>query len=157
MSTECFLALLPSPLKLAEYYQYKSKQTIDTFFVRFGDMAAAIVFIVSTDVLSFCIKQLAWINVCGAVVWLLLAFIALRKHKQIVSQEACKSGRRFLTVLKSGFLVNSTMFSFLAVITSRQSAMEALLESSSYSANCYGSGHAIGFHFLVKLFRIHFS
>ena len=67
--------------------KYKAKQTIDTFFVRFGDMAAAIVFIVGTTVLSFGIKQLAWINVCGVVVWLLLAIAALSKHNQIVSQQ----------------------------------------------------------------------
>lgn len=64
--------------------KYKAKQTVDTFFVRFGDMAAAIVFIVGTTVLSFGIKQLAWINVYGGIVWLLLVIAALRKHKQIV-------------------------------------------------------------------------
>ncbi len=66
--------------------KYKAKQTVDTFFVRFGDMAAAIVFILGTTVLSFGIRQLAWINVCGVVVWLLLAFAVLREHKQLVSQ-----------------------------------------------------------------------
>jgi hypothetical protein len=36
--------------------------------------------------LSFGIKHLAWINVCGVAVWMLLAIVVLRKHKQIVSR-----------------------------------------------------------------------
>lgn len=77
-------AMLWLPLSREE--KYKAKQTVDTFFVRFGDMAAGIVFLVCTLVLSFGTRQLAWINVGGVVVWLFLAFGILRDHKHLLTR-----------------------------------------------------------------------
>jgi len=68
--------------------KYKAKQTVDTFFVRFGDLAAAIIFIVATTVLSFGIREIAGVNLIMVVVWLFLTFSVLKKHDKLVNQKA---------------------------------------------------------------------
>lgn len=67
--------------------KYKAKQTVDTFFVRFGDLAAAIIFIVATTVLSLGIREVAGINLVLVVVWLFLTFSVLKKHDKLVNQQ----------------------------------------------------------------------
>lgn len=67
--------------------KYKAKQAVDTFFVRFGDLAAAIIFIIATTVLSFGIKEVAGINLIMVVIWLILTFSVLKKHDKLVNQK----------------------------------------------------------------------
>lgn len=73
-------------LPTAREEKYKAKQTVDTFFVRFGDFAAAIIFIAGTTVLGLGIKKVAGFNLIIIVIWLLLTFLILKKHQKLVSR-----------------------------------------------------------------------
>ncbi|MFZ2052694.1 MAG: MFS transporter [Candidatus Aminicenantales bacterium] len=73
-------------LPTAREEKYKAKQTVDTFFVRFGDFAAAIIFIAGTTVLGLGIRRVAGFNLIIIAVWLLLTFLVLKKHRKLVSQ-----------------------------------------------------------------------
>jgi AAA family ATP:ADP antiporter len=66
--------------------KYKAKQTVDTFFVRFGDFAAAIIFIAGTTVLGLGVRRVAGFNLIIIAVWVLLTFLILKKHKKLVSR-----------------------------------------------------------------------
>ncbi len=72
-------------LPTAREEKYKAKQTVDTFFVRFGDFAAAIIFIAGTTVLGLGIKKVAGFNLIVIAVWLLFTFLVLKKHQKLVS------------------------------------------------------------------------
>jgi AAA family ATP:ADP antiporter len=72
-------------LPTAREEKYKAKQTVDTFFVRFGDFAAAIIFIAGTTVLGLGIRRVAGFNLIIIAVWLLLTFLVLKKHQKLVS------------------------------------------------------------------------
>ena len=72
-------------LPTAREEKYKAKQTVDTFFVRFGDFAAAIIFIAGTTVLGLGIKKVAGFNLIIIAVWLLLTFLVLKRHQRLVS------------------------------------------------------------------------
>jgi AAA family ATP:ADP antiporter len=65
--------------------KYKAKQTVDTFFVRFGDFIAALVFIAGTTSLGFGIRTVAGINVGVVLVWLSLTFFVLKNHRKLGS------------------------------------------------------------------------
>jgi AAA family ATP:ADP antiporter len=73
-------------LPTAREEKYKAKQTVDTFFVRFGDFAAAIIFIAGTTVLGLGIRRVAGFNLIVVVIWLLLTFLVLKKHQKLVSR-----------------------------------------------------------------------
>jgi AAA family ATP:ADP antiporter len=71
--------------------KYKAKQVVDTFFVRLGDMLqAGIVF--GGLYLGFGVRQFALVNVCFAVLWLVMAVVIYREHKKISGEE--KEGLR---------------------------------------------------------------
>ena len=74
-------------LPTAREEKYKAKQAVDTFFVRFGDTAAAIIFIVGTTVLHFGVKQLSGINLIFIAIWLIFTFFFLRYHVKLTSQQ----------------------------------------------------------------------
>jgi AAA family ATP:ADP antiporter len=73
-------------LPTAREEKYKAKQTVDTFFVRFGDFAAAIIFIAGTTVLGLGITKVAGFNLIIIAVWLVLTFLVLKRHKKLVSR-----------------------------------------------------------------------
>ncbi|MGB7294191.1 MAG: hypothetical protein WBC70_01250 [Candidatus Aminicenantales bacterium] len=73
-------------LPTAREEKYKAKQTVDTFFVRFGDFTAAIIFIAGTTVLGLGIKKVAGFNLIIIVVWLVLTFLVLKRHQKLVSR-----------------------------------------------------------------------
>jgi len=73
-------------LPTAREEKYKAKQAVDTFFVRFGDFAAALIFIAGTTVLGLGIKKIAGFNVIIIAVWLFLTFLILKKHQKLVSR-----------------------------------------------------------------------
>ncbi len=73
-------------LPTAREEKYKAKQAVDTFFVRFGDFAAAIIFIAGTTVLGLGIKKVAGFNLIIIGVWLLLTFLILKRHQKLVSR-----------------------------------------------------------------------
>ena len=73
-------------LPTAREEKYKAKQTVDTFFVRFGDFSAAIIFIAGTTVLGLGVRRVAGFNLIIIAVWLFLTFLVLKKHRKLVSQ-----------------------------------------------------------------------
>jgi AAA family ATP:ADP antiporter len=68
--------------------KYKAKQTIDTFFVRGGDVLSAMVVYLGTGVLRLGVSAFAAVNVVLALVWLGIALLIVRRHRAIVQQAA---------------------------------------------------------------------
>jgi len=64
--------------------KYKAKQAIDTFFVRAGDVLSAAVVFAGTTWLAFTTQAFALFNVGLVVLWLALAFLIGRRHRQMV-------------------------------------------------------------------------
>jgi AAA family ATP:ADP antiporter len=67
--------------------KYKAKQTVDTFFVRFGDLAAAVLFIVGTTLLGFGLRELAGVNLFLIVIWIIITGFVLKYHAKLVRQQ----------------------------------------------------------------------
>jgi AAA family ATP:ADP antiporter len=63
--------------------KYKGKQAIDTFFVRFGDMLAAGVVFVGTNVLTLSSSGFALTNVVLVAGGLVVAWLLLRESRRI--------------------------------------------------------------------------
>jgi AAA family ATP:ADP antiporter len=63
--------------------KYKAKAAIDTFFVRLGDTAAALLVAFSLHVAHLGPRQLALVNVALAAVWLAVAAAIARRHHRI--------------------------------------------------------------------------
>ena len=62
--------------------KYKAKQVVDTFFVRMGDVAAAVIFIIFTTVIDTGVQVVAGVNIGFILVWLLLTYLVIRGHAQ---------------------------------------------------------------------------
>ena len=77
MNTARQLLWLPT----AREEKYKAKQTIDTFFVRGGDVVSAAFVYVGTGVLQLGVSAFAAVNVVLALVWLGIAMLILRRYK----------------------------------------------------------------------------
>jgi len=60
--------------------KYKAKQAIDTFFVRMGDVSAALLVLVLADRLGLGVRAFALVNAGLAVIWLGLARAIVREH-----------------------------------------------------------------------------
>jgi len=69
-------ALLWLPTTRAE--KFSAKQTIDTFFVRFGDTFSAAVVFVGTTWLSFAPRDFAYTNLVLVVLWMMVGGLMLR-------------------------------------------------------------------------------
>ncbi|MFQ5416231.1 MAG: NTP/NDP exchange transporter [Myxococcota bacterium] len=67
--------------------KYKAKAAIDTFFVRFGDTAAAAVVFVGLHVLHFVPRSFALVNVGLVAVWIALNIGIAREHKKMVPHD----------------------------------------------------------------------
>jgi AAA family ATP:ADP antiporter len=63
--------------------KYKAKAAIDTFFVRFGDTAAAVLVLVGVNQLNLGRAQLALVNAGVIMVWLVVAVGIARRHREI--------------------------------------------------------------------------
>jgi AAA family ATP:ADP antiporter len=61
--------------------KYKAKQAIDTFFVRFGDVASAGLVFAGTTWLAFSPRNFAMANACFVLVWIVIAFALGRKFR----------------------------------------------------------------------------
>jgi AAA family ATP:ADP antiporter len=60
--------------------KYKAKQLLDTFFVRFGDVAAAGLIALCVYVLQFSVRELALVNVSIACLWAACALLVARRY-----------------------------------------------------------------------------
>ncbi len=63
--------------------KYKAKQAIDTFFVRMGDVMAALLVLVGTTVLGLTAGSFAAVNVALAAVWVVLAYFIGRRYLRL--------------------------------------------------------------------------
>ncbi len=63
--------------------KYKAKQAVDTFFVRLGDVAAALVIFVGTTWLTFGIREFAALNVLVVIAWLAVAGLVVRGNRRL--------------------------------------------------------------------------
>jgi ATP:ADP antiporter, AAA family len=68
--------------------KYKAKQTIDTFFVRGGDVLSAAAVYVGTSVLQLGVSAFAAANVVLALIWLGIAVLILRRYQALSSVSA---------------------------------------------------------------------
>ena len=68
--------------------KYKAKQTIDTFFVRAGDLLSAAVVYLGTSVMAWGVGGFAAGNVALTLVWLGLVGLILKRHSVIERQSA---------------------------------------------------------------------
>jgi len=64
--------------------KYKAKQTIDTFFVRFGDVLSAVTVYAGATWLTLGVSQFAFINVALVLVWIALAAWVGRRFNRLV-------------------------------------------------------------------------
>jgi AAA family ATP:ADP antiporter len=67
--------------------KYKAKAAIDTFFVRFGDTASAILVAVGLHVLHLAPTHFAFLNVGLVSIWILLIIGIAREHKKMVPDD----------------------------------------------------------------------
>jgi len=65
--------------------KYKAKQAIDTFFVRMGDVLAALLVLGGTALLHLAPAGFALINVGLALLWVWLVVAIARRHKQLTT------------------------------------------------------------------------
>jgi AAA family ATP:ADP antiporter len=62
--------------------KYKAKQAIDTFFVRLGDVSSALSVWILISLLHFPVQRFALVSVILVAVWLTLAVLIGRSHRQ---------------------------------------------------------------------------
>jgi AAA family ATP:ADP antiporter len=63
--------------------KYKAKQAIDTFFVRVGDVMAALLVLAGTTILGLAPTGFALVNVGLAAVWLVIALFIGRRYRRL--------------------------------------------------------------------------
>jgi AAA family ATP:ADP antiporter len=66
--------------------KYKAKQAADSFFVRLGDLAAALVVFAGTAWLTLDASGFALINIACIVLWLLLAVALVRRNRRLTAE-----------------------------------------------------------------------
>jgi AAA family ATP:ADP antiporter len=88
MNTAKALLWLPT----TQVEKYKAKQTVDTVFVRLGDLCAALLFIVGTTLLGFGIGELAFINLGFIVLWIFVAFAVLKRYQALADAQKTAEG-----------------------------------------------------------------
>jgi AAA family ATP:ADP antiporter len=64
--------------------KYKAKVTIDSFFVRSGDVLSAVIVYLGFNYLSFGMREFAIFNMTLVIVWLILAFKTGKENKRLV-------------------------------------------------------------------------
>ncbi|HBQ19754.1 MAG: Npt1/Npt2 family nucleotide transporter [Sandaracinaceae bacterium] len=63
--------------------KYQGKQAVDTFIVRIGDLASAVMFLIGTAALGMGLQGLAAVNLGFVILWLGLTYLLVRKHQQV--------------------------------------------------------------------------
>ncbi len=63
--------------------KYKAKQAVDSFFVRFGDLAAALVVFMGTTWLGLAARGFAAVNMAFVMAWLLVAAVLVRENRRL--------------------------------------------------------------------------
>ncbi len=68
--------------------KYKAKQAIDTFFVRSGDMLAAAVVFLGTNMLTLGVAGFARVNIAVVLIALGVAVLLLREYRRVTAPAA---------------------------------------------------------------------
>jgi AAA family ATP:ADP antiporter len=68
--------------------KYKAKQAVDSFFVRLGDLAAALVVFAGTAWVTLDASGFAVVNLCFIAVWLVLAVALVRRNHKLADKSA---------------------------------------------------------------------
>ena len=63
--------------------KYKAKQTVDTFFVRIGDLVSAGVVFLGTSWLALEVRGFALLNICVVIIWLGVAWVIVRQNRRL--------------------------------------------------------------------------
>jgi AAA family ATP:ADP antiporter len=63
--------------------KYKAKQTVDTFFVRIGDLVSAGVVFLGTSWLALEVRGFALLNLCVVIIWLGVAWVIVRQNRRL--------------------------------------------------------------------------
>jgi AAA family ATP:ADP antiporter len=63
--------------------KYKAKQTVDTFFVRFGDVVSALLVFVLSAHLGFGVRGFALVNLVTIVLWLSVVVVLVRRYREL--------------------------------------------------------------------------
>lgn len=63
--------------------KYKAKAAIDTFFVRGGDVLAALGIFLGTTYLALGVEKFARVNMVGVLAWITLCFLIIREYKRL--------------------------------------------------------------------------
>jgi AAA family ATP:ADP antiporter len=66
--------------------KYKAEATIDTFFVRTGDVLSASIVLLGTSYFNFTVEKFAKANVIVAIIWIILCLLIIQKHKKITAE-----------------------------------------------------------------------
>lgn len=64
--------------------KYQAKQAIDSFFVRAGDVLAALLVLVGTSVWNLSVGGFAWVNVGLALIWIFVAVAIGRRYRSLI-------------------------------------------------------------------------
>ncbi len=67
--------------------KYKAKQAIDSFFVRMGDVMAALLVLAGTTLIHLAPAGFALVNVGLALLWVLLALAIGRRYRQLTASD----------------------------------------------------------------------
>jgi AAA family ATP:ADP antiporter len=71
------------PTRRAE--KYKAKQTVDTFFVRFGDVLSGLLVLVLSAHLGFGVKGFATLNLVVIVAWVAMVLVLVRRYRELAA------------------------------------------------------------------------
>ncbi len=71
--------------------KYKAKQAVDTFFVRLGDLAAAVAIFVGTTWLALGVRGFAALNVLVVMAWLAVAVLVVRGNRRLSAASRAES------------------------------------------------------------------
>jgi ATP:ADP antiporter, AAA family len=70
-------------LPTSKEMKYKAKQAVDTFFVRLGDVASAVLVYVGAGLLSWSVRAFALANAVLAAAWILFAWRIRREGRKL--------------------------------------------------------------------------
>jgi AAA family ATP:ADP antiporter len=74
--------------------KYKAKQAVDTFFVRMGDVTAALLVWVLVSQLGFAVRGFAAVNATLVAAWLVVTVLIVREHRAIERRNALEAAHK---------------------------------------------------------------